>query len=89
MINTKLNLLQIELINLIWTFEGTREERHSKCIKELNDVRHSALMLLCRFHSDLPEIVHDYLFELIRYEFNKQRLDYRILSNYLKYVAID
>ena len=38
MINTKLNLLPIELINLIWTFEGTREERHNKCIKELNDI---------------------------------------------------
>ena len=38
MINTKLNLLPMELINLIWTFEGTREERHNKCIIELNDI---------------------------------------------------
>ena len=62
-------------------------EQHTS-IKELNDVRHSALMLLCRFHSDLPEIVHDYLFELIRYELNKQKLDYTTLSNYLNYCAM-
>lgn len=38
MINTKLNLLPMELLNLIWTFEGTREERYNKCVFELNDI---------------------------------------------------
>ena len=38
MINTKLNLLPIELLNYIWNFEGTREDRYNKCIIELNDI---------------------------------------------------
>ena len=38
MIGTKLNLLPKELLNYIWNFEGTREERYNKCIVELNDI---------------------------------------------------
>jgi hypothetical protein len=44
-------------------------------------------MLLSRFHSDLPEIVHAYLSELIRYEVNKQMHSYKI-SNYFNYVSM-
>tara|TARA_Y100001970_G_C13972304_1_gene718848 strand:+ start:395 stop:703 length:309 start_codon:yes stop_codon:yes gene_type:complete len=36
MIGTKLNLLPKELLNYIWNFEGTREERYNKCVSELN-----------------------------------------------------
>ena len=38
MIGTKLNLLPKELLNYIWNFEGTREERYNKCVVELNDI---------------------------------------------------
>ena len=38
MIKTKLNLLPIELLNYIWNFEGTREDRYNKCVIELNDI---------------------------------------------------
>ena len=38
MINTKLNLLPIELLNYIWNFEGTREDRYNKCVIELNNI---------------------------------------------------
>jgi hypothetical protein len=62
-------------------------EQHNN-INGLSDIRRTALMLLCRFHSDLPEIVHDYLFELISYEVNKEGHSKRIISNYLDYVAM-
>ena len=38
MIGTKLNLLPKELLNYIWNFEGTREERYNKCVVELNEI---------------------------------------------------
>ena len=38
MINTTLNSLPIELLNYIWTFEGTKEDRYNKCVSELNDI---------------------------------------------------
>jgi hypothetical protein len=81
-----------KFINILLDLSGIQPDKISieqhKSINGLNDIRNSALLLLSRFHSDLPEIVHAYLSELIRFELNKQSHSNKIISNYLQYAAM-